>query len=358
MHEEHVEPLQTLRPGRGHRGRRALLPVLAPLALLIAVVGAGVLGRAGDPVRGIVPGPEGPRLADADAQPTRRPESTPNLEVTNDPMFPLRTLGVPVRTVDDTIEALRDRVLDEDVVAVAGWLTIRPASEACRAAATTGGDSGVPCPRETILVGSPEPILELGAGGDVTRLRPAGPHLHPVALPGVSLRQLAGQQYRGLATSLIPAPVVIVGRVGDPRLPECRGEQRHCGESISLERIVWVDGSWQQREATITAAVGDGQPATRSRREPVEAAVGPVHAILSEVLVSRGTLAAVDADAAAAVDRDVPGLLWYVRHIVGEHGRSEDGPRYVGWAVIDDASGRVIATNPGSETWSRRSYVP
>lgn len=342
MYEEHVQPLEPLGPRR-RGGLRALLPLLAPIAILVAVVGVGVLGRAGDPVRGVVP--DDRSVAEAEPQATRRPSSTPNLEISNDPMFPLRTLGVPVRTVDDAVEALQAGVLDEDVVAVAGWLTIRPASETCRAAAGTGADPGVPCPRETILVGSPEPILELGTGGDVNRLRPSGPHLHPVALPGVSLRQLAGQQYRGLATSLMPAPVVIVGRVRDPRLPECRGSGRHCGESIALERIVWVDGVWQQREATLTTAAAEGKPVTRSRREPVEAAVGPVHAILSEVLVSRDTLGEVDPHAAAAVDRDVTGLLWYVRHIVGEHGRSEDGPRFVAWAVIDDASGNVIATS-------------
>jgi hypothetical protein len=343
MKVDHVEPVQSLTPDR-RAGMRNLLAAAIPVALLVAVVAGGFLGRTGEPAEAAAarPAPSGTTTADGAPPPT----SAPVVDMA-DAGFPSDAFGMPVRSVEETVRLIEGGLLRESVVAVAGWLTIRPVSDDCRNEYDRGTGPTALCPRETILVASPEPVLGMDGRNDVTRLRPAGPHLHPVALPGVSLRQIAGRQYSGLATSLVPVPVVIVARVGDPRLPECRPSGRHCGEGLALERLIWADGEWQDRRALLTTPPFEGtDPSPQARRQRIDLAVRGAGTVLSEILVPRDALGGVDATADAAVEDAVDGSVWYVRFLVRVAGPGGNYSRDVGWAVIDDRSGSVVAADP------------
>jgi len=342
MHDEHVQPVQSLTPDRRGGRLRAVVAAVAPLALLAVVVSGGFLGRIGEPEdpRTVL---ERPAIADDATPPPDRSVLPPPVDLA-DAGFPTDTLGLPVRSVTDTLERIRGGRLRERVVAVAGWLTIQPPSAACRNEVDRGTGPTALCSRETILVGSPGAVLEVGAGGDTRRLRPVGPHLHAVAPPGVALGQRVGRLYRGLAPSRQPRRVVIVGRIEDPRVAECRPSGRHCGEVLALERLVWVDGEWQDRRALVTTPTADGSDAAAvARRRAIEAAAPGAGTLLSEILVPRDALPGVDREAAAAVDDAVEGAVWYTRFLVRVAGPGGSYPRDVGWAVVDDASGTVVA---------------
>jgi hypothetical protein len=342
---EHVQPVRSLTPDRRGSRLRTVIAVVAPLALLVVVVGGGVLGR----VAGTAgTGRDEPRPSALANAPTRDPDDPlpPPIDLV-DAGFPTDTLGLTVRTVEETVERIGSRRVRERVVAVAGWLSVRPPSEACPNEVDRGTGPTALCPRETVLVGSPEPVLEIGADGEIGRLRPPGAHLHPVALPGVSIGGLAGRQYRGLARALTPVPVVVIGRIGDERLPECRSGTRHCGEGFALERVVWIDGEWQDQRALQTTLPAEGaDPSPETRHRTIDAGVPGAGAVLSEILVPRDALAGVDAGADAAVDPAVSGPVWYVRFLLRVGGPGGTYPRDVGWAVVEDGGGALVAADP------------
>jgi hypothetical protein len=338
MTDQHVQPVQSLAPDRSGSGRRTTFAVIAPLAILFIVAGAGVLGRAGAPLSALDgPAPDYALERPTESTPSPSPRRAPSRVV--EVAFPSTALGLQVEPVQEVAGRLRRGAPGPSVVAVSGWLTIHPVPDACRIDAV-GSPPAALCPRETLLAWAPDPVLEVGAGGDVSRIRPSGPHVHAVALPGVSLRYLAGRQYTGLATVLTPLPVVVVGRVDDPRLPACRPSGRHCGESFALERVVWVDG-----ETLDLGTVGTLRPvppagmSASERADRVRAAVPGAAEILSELRVPRAELGRVDRAAAGSVDASIEGPVWYVRYLVAGPGGAGD----VGWAVLDAASGAVVA---------------
>ncbi len=315
--------------------------MVAPVAVLAIVVGAGFAGRLDTPAVESAASPAAPAAAAVDPDGSAQPVTPAGAGVT----FPEIALGLRVHPVEDVVAGLPAGGLDSVAVAVSGWLTIRPVVPACLAEIVTEQRPAALCERETILVASPEPLLNVRGADDITRLRPAGPHLHPVALPGVSMRQLAGRQYHGLATALMPAPVVLIGHLGDSRLPDCRPAGRHCGQQFALERIVWVDGeslASRAQVATMPAAVKMSTAAERAAR--VGRSVPGARAVLSEILVTRDALDLVDRAADSALDRAITGPVWYVRFLRARPGAGYEGGQDIGWAVIDDASGDVVAT--------------
>lgn len=349
MPDAHVEPIQSLAPPGRRRGRRwTAVTILAPVALLAVIVGAGFAGRIGATgareaaVSPLVP----PAVAlepDVSVAPGVSPEpANPSVAGVT---FPEIALGLRVHRVEEVVAGLRAGRLESGAVAVAGWLTIRPVGMACIAEVATGTRPAALCPRETILVASPESLLDDRGANDVMRLRPAGPHLHAVALPGVSMRQLGGRQYNGLATALTPAPVVLIGHVGDERLPECRPSGRHCGEQFALERIVWVEGETVGSRAQIATVPATSRLSTTAERGArIGRSIPGARAVLNELLVSSDALHLADPAAQAALDGVVDGPVWYVRFLRARSGAGAEGGQDVGWAVIDDASGDVIAT--------------
>ena len=339
MQDAHVEPIRSVSPPGRRRGRRrTALTVVAPVVVLAIVVGAGFAGRIETRIVESAASPGAPTAApDASAEPAAPAQAGV--------IFPEIALGLRVHPVEDVVAGLPAGGLDSVAVAVSGWLTIRPVVPACLAEIVTEQRPAALCERETILVASPEPLLNVRGADDITRLRPAGPHLHPVALPGVSMRQLAGRQYNGLATALTPAPVVLIGHLGDSRLPDCRPSGRHCGERFALERIVWVDGESLGTRAQVAAVPAATKMSTTTERAArVGRSVPGARAVLSEILVTRDALDLVDRAADAALDRGITGPVWYVRFLRARPGAGSEGGQDIGWAVIDDATGDVVAT--------------
>jgi hypothetical protein len=349
MQDAHVEPIQSLSPPGKRRARRSTaVTVGAPLALLVVVVGAGFAGRLGAVATGDAAGRPGIAAA-ADVGPDRTAAPGRSTEAANRSAaavrFPETALGLRVHPVDEVVASFQSGALESGAVAVSGWLTIRPVVAACLLEMATGMRPAALCARETILVASPEPLLDVRGTQDTTRLRPAGPHLHPVALPGVSLRQLGGRQYNGLTTALMPVPVVLVGHVGDARLPECRPTGRHCGERFALERIVWVDGETTASRAQIATVPASAKLSTTAdRSERIGRSVSGARAVLNELLVASDALDLVDPAADAALEGATTAPVWYVRFLRAPAGTRADGRHEVWWAVLDDASGAVIAT--------------
>ena len=349
MQDAHVEPIQSLSPPGKRRGRRwTAVTVGAPVALLAVVVGAGFAGRLETVGMGDAAGsPAIAAAAEVEPNGTAAPGAStrPGNQSAAAVWFPETALGLPVLPVDEVVARLRSGALEPGAVAVSGWLTIRPVVAACLLEVATGRRPAALCARETILVASPEPLLDVRGAQDVTRLRPAGPHLHPVALPGVSLRQLGGRQYNGLATALMPVPVVLVGHVGDARLPECRPSGRHCGERFALERIVWVDGERMASRAQIAAVPATAKMSTTAeRRARIGRSVPGARDVLNELLVASDALDLVDPAADAALEGTPTAPVWYVRFLKARATTGAEGRQEVWWAVLDDASGTVVAT--------------
>jgi hypothetical protein len=338
MQVEHVEPIRPLRPPRRSRAR-SLAAALVPIGLLIVVAGAGVLGRTDDARTVVAPDPT------ASAPPVERPApSTPVVvEAAAEPAFPRTAIGIPVRSVADTLERLRTRAIDQELVAVAGFLTVPPNHVACEGLAAATGTPNLLCRRGTMLLDTSEPLMGV-RGDEVVRLRPPGVHLHPQALPGTTLRPL--RQRAAGWDPLRPIPVVLIGRFGDPRLPDCRPAQRHCGESFAIERIIWVDGAWKDRQSERAPGVDRGRLPARLSRLITQDSIRDSSVVLSETLLGPEHLALVDPDAATRVDADADGPFWYVRLVVRRS--TTDGAllREVGWAVVDDPSGRILAAEP------------
>jgi len=349
MNDEHVQPVQSLTPNRRGNRLRTLVGVLAPVTVLVVVVSGGVLGRtAAEEIPASPAATEPARAATlpAGATPAPAPERGSGLGFAA-VGFPPDALGLPVRSVEDTIERIRSGRMRESVVAVAGWLTVQPPSDDCRNEVDRGTGPTALCPRQTILVATPEPVRECCGGGDRESLmRPFAPNLRPVAMPGVSLGPLAGR--RGRATP--PTPVVVIGRIGDPRLPDCLASGRDCDDGIALERLAWVGGEWLDPRPLVTTPPVDGaDPSPEARRRGIDAAVPGAGTVLSEILVPHDALPGVDSVASAAVDDledEVTGAVWYARFLVRIVGPGGAYPRDVGWAVIDDATGEVVAARP------------
>jgi hypothetical protein len=345
MKVEHVQPVQSLSPQR-HAAVRTWLAVAIPIVALLVVVAGGLLGRAPE-ARPVPVAIAEASSAPSSAIPSRtrlpdRPSVVVDLAAAG---FPSDTLGLPVRSVAATLERIRDGKMRESVVAVAGWLTVGPSDGDCQVDGPSAASISF-CPRETILLDSPEPFLAI-VGGDAVRVRSPGGHLHATALPGKQAVLLAGRQYRGLGPSLLPVQVVIVGRVGDPRLPDCRRSERHCGEILSLERVIWVDGEWQERvPVTMASAAEESNLSSEDRRRRIGEAVRGAGTVLSEVLLPRELLAGVDPHADRAAGDAGAGPVWYVRTLIRVSGPGGSYPRDVGWAVLDDATGRVLAADP------------
>ena len=338
MQVEHVEPIRPIRPPRRSR-IRSLAAALVPVVLLVAVIGAGVLGQIGDDRSDVVPEPT------EDEQPVERPAPPAPPAVVDaraETTFPRTAIGIPVRSVADTLARLPASPPSLELIAVAGWLTIPPHHIECDDGAEPE-TSPLMCRRGTMLLDTPEPIMRT-RGDEVVRLRSPGVHLHPQALPGTTLRPL--RRDADARDPLVPVPVVLIGRFGDPRLPDCRPAQRHCGESFAIERIIWVDGAWKDRQSERVAGVDRGRLPARLSRLITQDSIRDSTVVLSETLLAPEHLPLVDPAAAARMDGDTDGPLWYLRLVVRRSTTGGSLLREVGWAVVDDPSGRILAADP------------
>ena len=215
--------------------------------------------------------------------------------------------------------ALRDEgEIQAKVVAVAGWLTVPPEPDCGRdVAVESDGPYGVGanCRRSTVLTDDAEPVFAI-RGGEGRRLRDpvADAELHPQALPGVSLAGIAADQ---IALDLVirPERAVVLGQYADPRLSECQSSSSGCGSTFAIERVVWVEGSWRLRRPELYPADVDPVPSGMVRWPIVDRAIRRGAIVLTEVIVERDHLAAIDPTADAVVPRDVD-TIWYVRALM------------------------------------------
>jgi hypothetical protein len=351
MEDEHLEPVHSLTPDGSSRARTMAAAIL-PAVVLIAVIGAAILGG-GSPSEPT--NPEQPAIASA--EPIAETSLAPGVEALQAAGFPTRALGLPVHSVARTL-ALRDAgEIQDRVVAVAGWLSVPP-DPACGVDVVDrrGGQFGTggSCRRQTVLADDAEPMVVV-RGGSLVAMRDADDILRPVGLPGPSLSTIAAGQ---VATDDVinPARAVVLGRFADPRLEECTSSHDTCGSTFAIERVAWVDGSWKLRRPLIYPAAIEADPSGTVRWTTVDRAIRRGAIVLSEVVAPREDLATLDPAADAATPRDV-GTVWYVRVLLRERG-VEDSLGDMGWAVIDDDTARVLAADPERQSEERESEPP
>jgi hypothetical protein len=314
--------------------------------VLIAVVGAAIFGSGpstDEPER------EADRNVDAPVSAAPQPSDAPDVAGLREAGFPTRALGLPVHSVARTLELHDDGEIQGDVVAVAGWLSVPPDP-------TCGVDIiddrpglygiGASCHRGTVLAGDAEPVFAVRSG-NLRELRSAPTVLRPVGLPGPSLASIAARQIAPDRV-VLPERAIVLGRFADLRLQECQGTSTGCVSAFAIERVVWVDGSWRLRRPLLYPSAVEPVPSGQVRWPTVDRAIRRGAIILSETIVSREDLATVDPAADDATPSDVA-TVWYVRALL--RGRGLDDPvGEVGWAVIDDDTAMVLASDPERTT--------
>ena len=355
MDLEHVQPVRSLTPDGSSRARN-VVAVAFPILALVFVVGAGIAGRSADD--------DGrPNIAEANASPSAR-ASTPRPTRDEDSAtliatgFPTDAIGLPVGSVRATLDRHRGPG-GNGVIAIAGWLTVPPVDGCDQADGVSGPDSGTSaagdvallCRRDTMLLDDPRPVLAAD-GEALIRLRAPGPHLHPQAMPGISLDAVTDRQDRDLGGTIRPVPVVVVGRFGDARLPVCVRAPRHCVDGFAIERLIWVDGEWQLRRAERSPVLADTRVSGKVRWHIVDAAFEHNGLVLNEVLVPRDTLKRIDPIADVTIDARVDGPVWYIRTLLRSVGSRGPARSDIGWAVIEDATGIVLGAGGGDRRTS------
>ena len=344
MDPEHVEPVQSLPLERRSRARTFVVTLL-PAFVLVGVIGIAIFGggRSSDTTTA-----DTQRTGDVErsAGPTPEPSEAPDVDDLRAAGFPTRALGLPVHSVARTLELHEDGTIKADVVAVAGWLSVPP-EPGCGVDRIDdrGGlyGTGTACRRPTTLAGDAEPVVWFRPGR-LPDLRKPDVAIGPIGLPGPSLAGIAAHQVAP-DNVIRPERAIVLGRFADPRLEECRKSAASCGSVFAIERVVWVDGSWRLRRPQIYPSEVEPVPSGQVRWPIVDRAIRRGAIILSETIVARADLAAVDPAADAATPRDA-GTVWYVRALLRPRG-IDDSSGEVGWAVIDDDTAVVLASDPG-----------
>jgi hypothetical protein len=341
-----IEPIG--RPGAPRSTWRTVLTAAAPVLVLVLVASAAIAGAR----------LEAPPIATT-------PAPSPSLAVTAPPAaaaaaidFPVRVLGLRVRSVTATLDLRRSGAISDEIVAVRGFMTVRPDPVACfRRPPVTARVETVACQRDTILADTPVWLLE-GRDGVVAWAGERGvAHLHPQAFPGTSLVPL--EPPAAVVDTVVedgpilPSPVVLVGRFGDPRLTDPRAGGRHADTGFTVERVVWSGGARQAVPLVAFVPVSTDDLPLQAVRSAISGAVSSGTVALNHVLLDLETLRAIDPDAAGQARRALEGSgaesgrLWYVR-VLTRAGNPVDTlagdtiPRRIGWVVLD-AEGEVLA---------------
>lgn len=375
-------------------GRRTLAVGVGLLGLVLAVAGAGFAGRTAAP-----PAAEPPAAGPADAaEPASDSgdeviEGAPDGAVAADQDavalaasvdFPVEVDGLLVQRIDEVGRpTLKDGARP---FAVAGWLSVDDVSPADCLVPWPTTDSG-PSPTADATPGAdPEagdgtptalPAADPGAPSGPTapseppdfftswppgtqRMDPrsraadfchrlavlrAAPgagwqtgHLHPQLLPGLALGALPHDEGGGV-------PVVLIAHHNDARAVECLPAGRLCGHGLVVDRVAWAAGRDLPRSLAIAPGLHGENRRSPARAGSIVEFFGTVPLrTVSVAGVAGADLRHMDPDAAAMVAGGdvIPELAWYVRFIVPDavNGRVN---WTTGWAVVDDATGRVVA---------------
>lgn len=351
-----IEPTPAVPRSRGAR-LRLIASASVPIIGLLTVVTTGVLAGGTDggdtDARRVAMERDAPAAAPERDDVTARDDS--DLAVA---AFPPRVLGLPIRDVSDVAARHAAGLLGDELVAVRGFLTVRPRLRGCLVA--DPGVSKAPlCRRETILSEIADPLLSWDGGvARWTGARSAA-HLHPQALPGVSLAGLdtlaaTSAPPSGRDGPIAPVPAIVIGRFDDPRLAGGAGSGQHV-EAFSLERLVWAAGRWQDRGIARSVPRRDDELDPRDVRAIIDVQLSSGAVILSQSVIGPAMLARIESDAVPALpDPPVrPDLVWYVRTMLRTtrppslYGSADVAvSRRVAWLVIA-ADGAVLAVHTG-----------
>ena len=349
-----VEPVPTNPRSPVRRGVR-LASMTLPLVLLVGVVAVGSLGpRAAQPRAAEAPTTD-PAAPGTSAAPADAPDAASGVLVAD---FPDELGGLAVRGVAETLDVRRSGGLG-GVVAVAGYLTIQDLPAEC--ADRYLGPEGALCERRAVLADVPNRPFSSSYGSG-SGFGGIGAHLHPTVPVGVRLPYEVVDASTG--GSAAPVAVALLGRFVDED-PPCATVGRHCGEAFVVERVAWVDGEYRRRTMIIDPAleVDWTDPAWRARRAEARAALGSDRTSLLTGYLRPEMLERIDPAAAVAVFAragEAPPVVWYVRGLeldahAARYPAGGAAPRVV-WAVVDDASGTVIAR--GGEPRNPRETPP
>ena len=318
------------------------------------MVVTGALGR-------VTEDPDRPRVAvtvtappvatDEPAPAPATPAASPARPAPAPDTFPTRTIGLEVQTVPEVLDGLERGTVGSGVVAVAGWMSV-PVARQCTGSREVLPEGGwdVLCQRQTWLSADSKPLFSVERGGIIPFHSP-DQLLLPQAMPGVELAALAERQFQGYEGPLRPQRVVLAGRFGDPRLPECTSGSDACTRTFAIERVIWADGETQLRRTLRYPGLDDVELSRLVRWPILNAATESGAIVLSEILMPRSELATFDPVADRAVPARVDGPVWYIRTLL----RSPlygDATGKVGWAVIEDATATVLAADPNGRSAS------
>jgi hypothetical protein len=320
---------------RGRSGPvRTWLGIGLPILALVAVVGAGLLGeRAIDQ-----PVAQARQVSAGEQRATASPAGTPAAPRVVAPVpqarpspvpVPAEILGLAVQNVEAARRAALERPDPGRLVAVSGWLTVAPSDPRC--------DSTW--------------YLSCRRIGRLAEARDAAADQAPLVVrtqPGVPLIGLQRQSPQ-VGTWSVANQAILVGRFGDDEERACPLPDHDCGPVLTIERLAWLRTTERQRPLI----VGPGALAARSTAEHAErharAALPDTGASLVLGIFDRRTLEVIDPEAARATAAAGDAVrVWYLRAIVAAGG-SDDGHARLGWSVIDDRTGRVLATGAAKD---------
>ena len=197
---------------------------------------------------------------------------------------------------------------------------------------------------ELVLVDRPINVLQ---PDDATFLYaiavpPGAASIRPVILAGTSVADpWANALHADDRES--PRPVVLVGRFGDPRSPDCvagpGGGSAACDRSFVVDQIAWIDGV-SQRPSLYVAA--HAKP-TRTEKAVTSAVAGWFEPSLQPAIVSITCATSAESGALTGVNLKASGseLFWLVRVVTS----LPDGPAST-FMVFDDRSLSLIAVSP------------
>ena len=321
-----TEPRRVAGQG-GARGRfRLLLAVAVPPAVLVAVVGAAVLGSPA-PAQRVAVVPSATSIPASGA-----PPADPVARVD----FPTRALGLPVVDVESA-HALVDGA-SGTVLAVRGYLTMAPPLPGCEEAGRVD-PSWTAFAKEQGFAASPAPFCERRG----TLRSPAAADRR-----GVMHRLDITMTFGAVLPDAVTAsqgssvPVVLVGTVSGAA--DGCGNVDRCDQRFETDRLVWADGLWRAPATSVEPALHGVGPrlASRIRDRLASEATAPSEPLLLETLIDAKTLIRVDPVAASSIvpNDGPPRRIWYRRSLDTVSGPDAS----VRWVAIDDDAGTLLGS--------------
>jgi hypothetical protein len=326
------------------------LAVLAPILLLVAIVGVAAAPRFAPPAAtdaSAVPAANAARLTApaASGGTSSGIEAVAPWNRTVDRSVPSHAWDLPVRSLRGLLFEREAGFIKGGLVAVVAYLSYDPREARCPVA--DPGRQVVFCQR----------TARLGAAA-------GGPWLLDLAIPpGIPIPSMFATNALQGAPGGEALLSVVIGRFAPVDLRTCptpalrfsEGHAAECHDSFLLERLAWASGSWVDRILVRDPAVlPSAVPSTGRRPEAIAVREADrMERILSMAVVEAGWLEAVDPTIGRAVAQFAtthgiaPGPVWYVRSV----GRQvADLDRALNWLVLDHGTGLVLssgAIDPG-----------